>query len=191
MVKLYACIILITNLHTTHWMTLYKCNVIALFIKALLWNGSSETHYINIYIWPPFFEGATGGVEGHRWPMTKKDIPIYVYIYIYIYIYVCVCVCIYVYIYGSCKLYKYLYVCRCPVEYLEPHTVKSETVPRGSNFGKHAVVAFFLLLLSDLEIGRIISDDLISFCVVHICVILLKVSRKICLATRRSVAKTD
>ena len=26
---------------------------------------------------PPFFEGATGGLGGHRWPLTKKDIPIY------------------------------------------------------------------------------------------------------------------
>ena len=32
---------------------------------------------------PPFFEGATGGLGGHRWPLTKKDIPIYIYIYEY------------------------------------------------------------------------------------------------------------
>ena len=32
---------------------------------------------------PPFFEGATGGLGGHRWPLTKKDIYIYIYIYIY------------------------------------------------------------------------------------------------------------
>ena len=31
-----------------------------------------------------FFEGATGGLGGHRWPLTNKDIPIYIYIYIYI-----------------------------------------------------------------------------------------------------------
>ena len=29
------------------------------------------------------FWGATGGLGGHRWPLTKKDIPIYIYIYIY------------------------------------------------------------------------------------------------------------
>ena len=41
---------------------------------------------------PPFYEGghrflrgATGGLGGHRWPLTKKDIPIYIYIYIYIF----------------------------------------------------------------------------------------------------------
>ena len=26
----------------------------------------------------PFFEGATGGLGGHRWPLTEKDIPIYI-----------------------------------------------------------------------------------------------------------------
>ena len=38
---------------------------------------------------PPIFEGATGGLGGHRWPLTNKDIPIYTYIYIYMPMYVC------------------------------------------------------------------------------------------------------
>ena len=52
------------------------------FVPPMFYVGIWRSHHF--MRGPPFFEGATGGLGGHRWPLTKKDIPIYIYIYIYI-----------------------------------------------------------------------------------------------------------
>ena len=48
------------------------------FVPPMFYVGIWRSHHFMRE--PPFFEGATGGLGGHRWPLTKKDIPIYIYL---------------------------------------------------------------------------------------------------------------